>query len=150
MPSRFALPIAGIPVFSVGVRINSNDIERWLAGFRLDAFVHLHAAIVLAKIPAFVRDDLMNDPSFHICDYEPGAGVTMQVAMRPPSKNRASRSVVLKRTLRNRSKSFATWLIAHEFAHAHLRNEGRTPNEDPEHAADALAAEWGFPKPRFW
>jgi len=147
MPSRFALQIAENSVLPIGRRLNESDIERWLAGFRLDAFVHRHAAIVLAGIPAAVRDDLMGDPSFHLCDYEPGAGVTMQVAMRLPEKNRASRSVVLKRTLRNRSKSFATWLIAHEFAHAHLRHGGRTPGEDPEHAADALAAEWGFPKP---
>jgi hypothetical protein len=74
----------------------------------------------------------------------------MQVPMRLPVRNRASRSVVLKRTLRNRTESFVTWLIAHELAHAHLRHAGRFPGEDPEHAADALAAEWGFPKPRSW
>jgi hypothetical protein len=147
MPSLFALPIAGNTLLPIGVRTRESSIERWLSGFRLDAFVHRHAAIVLAGIPAAVRDDLMGDPGFHMCDYEPGFGVTMQVAMRLPVKNRASRSVVLKRTLRNRSRSFATWLIAHELAHAHLRHGGRTPGEDPEHAADALAAEWGFPKP---
>ena len=38
-------------------------------------------------------------------------------------------------------------LLAHELAHAYLRNEGRWPGDDPEAAADALAAEWGFPRP---
>ena len=37
-------------------------------------------------------------------------------------------------------------LIAHELAHAHLRNGGYGAITDPEHAADALAAEWGFGK----
>ena len=57
------------------------------------------------------------------------------------------RSVVLKRTLRHRPIAFVRWVIAHELAHAHLRNGGRHPGEDPEHAADSLAAAWGFPKP---
>jgi hypothetical protein len=130
--------------------IADSAIERWLAPFRLDPFVHRYVALVLAEIPDAVRDDLMGDPSFHLFDYEPGAGVTMNVPMRLPGKNRASRSVVLKRTLRHRSEPFVKWLIAHEFAHAHLRHGIRFPGEDPESAADALAVEWGFPKPRGW
>jgi hypothetical protein len=126
----------------------NSAIDDWLTGFRLDPFVHRHVAMVIALIPDEVRDDLMSDRAFHLCDYEPGPGVVMQVPMRLPQRNRASRSVVLKRTLRYRSESFVKWLIAHEFAHAHLRHGGRFPGEDPEHAADALAAEWGFPKPR--
>jgi len=54
---------------------------------------------------------------------------------------------VLKRTLRLRPQPFVRYVIAHELAHAHLRNRGRWEAEDPEHAADALAAEWGFPRP---
>jgi hypothetical protein len=125
-------------------------IDRWLRPFRLDPFVHRYVAIVLSCLPEPVREDLMGDASFHLCDYEPGAGVTMSVPMRLPEKNRASRSVVLKRTLRHRSEPFVKWLIAHEFAHAHLRHGIRFPGEDPESAADALAAEWGFPKPMHW
>lgn len=122
------------------------DIHRWLLAFNLDAFVHQHVALVLAALPAAVREDLMRDATFHLYDYEPGVDA-MLVPVRLPDKNRASRSVVLKRTLRHRPDAFVKWLIAHEFAHAHLRHGGRTPGEDPEHAADALAAEWGFPKP---
>jgi hypothetical protein len=126
---------------------NDSKIDRWLTNFRLDPFVHRYVAIVLTEIPELVRDDLMDDPGFHLVDYEPGTGVTMNVPMRVPMKNRASRSVVLKRTLRYRSEAFVKWLIAHEFAHAHLRHGIRFPGEDPESAADALASEWGFPKP---
>jgi hypothetical protein len=43
--------------------------------------------------------------------------------------------------------SFVRWVIAHELAHAHLRNCGRWEGDDPEHAADDLAARWGFPRP---
>ena len=123
------------------------DIESWLSCFDLDPFVHRHVAKVLRLLPVEVRLDLMDDPTFQLCDYEPTPGVAFQVPMRLPRRNRASRCVVLKRTLRHRSEAFTHWLIAHELAHANLRHGGRTPGEDPELAADALAAEWGFPKP---
>ena len=58
------------------------------------------------------------------------------------------RAVVLKRTLCSRHETFVRWVIAHELAHAHLRNAGRWPGDDPERAADALAQRWGFPKPK--
>ena len=67
-----------------------------------------------------------------------------------PWAARSSRSVVLKRTLRRGPTDFVRYVIAHELAHAHLRNGGRYPGEDPEAAADALAAEWGFPRPSKW
>lgn len=84
----------------------------------------------------------MLDPSFSICDYESGPGAVMSVSLSLPG-----RGVILKRSLRRRPLPFVRWLIAHELAHAYLRNEGRWPGDDPEHAADALAAQWGFPKP---
>jgi hypothetical protein len=110
---------------------------------------------VVAAIPAEIRQDLMGDERFRVCDYEPGVG-PMQVVMAEPGRGplSASRCIVLKRTLRQRSADFARYVIAHELAHAHLRHGGRWPGEDPENAADALAAEWGFEKPRgeprFW
>ena len=39
------------------------------------------------------------------------------------------------------------YVIAHEFAHAYLRNGGWGEILDREEAADALAAHWGFPRP---
>jgi len=121
-------------------------VDRWLLRFGLDAFLHAHVAGVVTLLPDHVRDDILSDQSFRICDYEPGRGMVV-VPMGMPGRNSASRSVVLKRTLRRRPVDFVKYIIAHELAHAHLRNSGRWPGDDPEHAADALAAEWGFPRP---
>lgn len=122
-------------------------IDQWLSRFGLDEFLHGHVAGVLGVLPESVRQDLLGDESFRICDYEPGPGVVAHVPVAMPGRCRAGRSVVLKRTLRRRPVAFVRYVIAHELAHAHLRNAGRWPGDDPEHAADALAAEWGFPRP---
>jgi hypothetical protein len=58
-----------------------------------------------------------------------------------------SRCVVLKPRLADCSEAFACYVIAHEFAHAFLRNGGWDAITDPEEAADALAASWGFERP---
>ena len=122
-------------------------IDTWLRVFDLDMFVREHVATVLLALPEPVRDDLMSDPTFVLYDYEPGPDVVMQVPVGVPGERGHSRSVVLKRTLRHRPRGFVCYIIAHELAHAYLRNEGRHADEDPEFAADALAAEWGFPRP---
>jgi hypothetical protein len=123
-----------------------DSIDLWLREFELDEHLRAHTAQIVASLPAAVREDLMGDPAFVMCDYEP-AGLSYQVPVRFPSPRGPSRAVVLKRTLRNRPQAFVKWVIAHELAHAHLRNAGRWPGDDPEHAADALAAGWGFPRP---
>ena len=122
-------------------------IERWLVGFALDPFLHGQVLHVLSALPAPVREEFVSDGAFVICDYEPGPNAVMRVPVGDPGADGGSRSVVLKRTLRHRPEPFVRWVIAHELAHAHLRNEGRWDGDDPEHAADALAAAWGFPKP---
>lgn len=122
-------------------------IDEWLERFGLDAILHRHAHGVISALPSAVLTDLVGDPSFALCDYEPGPKVVAHIPVAPPAAKRPSRSVVLKRTLRHRPAPFIRWVIAHELAHAHLRNAGRWPGDDPERAADALAAEWGFPKP---
>ncbi len=123
--------------------------QQWLSGFGLDSILHGHIARVLAALPVLVRDDFVGDPSFLLSDYEPVTGYAQPVVVRLTGRGRrgAGRSVVLKRTLRRRPEPFVRYIIAHELAHAYLRNEGRWPGEDPERAADALAAEWGFPRP---
>lgn len=131
----------------MGTASSLTMIEQWLCRFRLDAFLHMHACGVLSAMPGEVVLDLVGDPAFALCDYEPGPRVVAHIPVAPPGANRPSRSVVLKRTLRHRPVAFVRWVIAHELAHAHLRNSGRWPGEDPEHAADALAAEWGFTRP---
>ncbi len=128
-----------------------NEIDIWLRPFALDTSLHTHTANVLAALPEPVLADFMNDPAFLMCDYEPGPGRTYHVPMKlitGSGRLNAGRAVVLKRTLLRRPTDFVHWVIAHELAHAHLRNAGRWPGDDPEHAADALAGEWGFPKPQ--
>jgi len=122
-------------------------ISDWLDRCALDPAVRSRAAEVLCSLPQSVLDDLIADPSFTMCDFEPGPGRVFQVPMQLRAGSGPGRAVVLKRTLRSRPNDFARWVIAHELAHAHLRNRGRFPGEDPEHAADDLAAKWGFPRP---
>ena len=123
------------------------EIDQWLRPFNLEASLHAHAAEVVASLPPEVRDDFMFDPTFTLVDYEPRAGHPFHVPVKLSPRNGPGRSVVLKRTLRTRPEPFVRWVIAHELAHAHLRNGGRWAGDDPEHAADALAAGWGFPRP---
>ena len=127
-----------------------NEIDNWLRSFSLEASLHAHTAEVLQSLPAPVLADFMEDPAFSMCDYEPGMASGYCVPMKligTAGRLSAGRAVVLKRTLLRRPTEFVRWVIAHELAHAHLRNAGRWPGDDPEHAADALAGEWGFPRP---
>ena len=125
-----------------------DELTIWLSRFDLDEALRPFVAEVFGALPEGVRADIVCDPNFSLCDYEPGPrGTVFHVPMGSPSRDRPGRSVVLKRTLRHRPPPFVRWLIAHELAHAHLRHAGRWPGDDPEHAADALAAEWGFPRP---
>ena len=125
-----------------GQRTNQNLVEQWLAPFELDIFLRPHVVAVVLALPDSVRDDLIGDASLKLYDYEPGPMSVAHIPMSLPG-----RSVVLKRNLRRRPASFVRYVIAHELAHSHLRNRGRVPGEDPELAADSLAAAWGFPKP---
>ena len=121
-------------------------MESWVAAFGLEPFLCIHVASVIEALPEHVRHDFLGDPGFMLFDYEPSSAPA-HIPLSPPSGRRPSRCVVLKRTLRRRPENFIRWVIAHELAHAHLRNAGRHAGEDPEHAADSLAADWGFPKP---
>lgn len=104
--------------------------------------------VVLTSLPVEVRDDLIEDPRFRIAldDFVPGEGRTVWMACPGPG-NHGSRCVVLKPKLADCSKEFAHYIIAHELAHAYLHNGGWGKINDPEDAADALAASWGFARP---
>ena len=102
---------------------------------------------VVAALPPGVRADLAGDPGFFVCDVESTPGRAVSVPVAGPGVGRPGRCVVLKRSLARREAGFIRWVIAHELAHAYLGNRGRTEAEDPEAAADALAAAWGFPRP---
>ncbi len=121
-------------------------IDNWLQSFSLGEHLHMHVVAVLTEIPPHVVRDLLDDPSFSICEYSSTPGEA-RILMAAPVAGKASRSVALKSTLVERSTPFARYVIAHELAHAHLYNAGSHEHDDPEHAADALAAQWGFPRP---
>jgi hypothetical protein len=123
------------------------DVDDWLAGFALEPFLLAHVSAVCARLPAAVLSDFVGDPAFSLFDYEPSHLPAQIPVAAPAVGRRPSRCVVLKRTLRRRPEPFIRWVIAHELAHAHLRNGGRHAGEDPEVAADGLAADWGFPRP---
>ncbi len=126
----------------------TSEIHNWLEPFGLDEWIRAHVLEVMLVLPIDVRRDLMGDPAFVLHDYDPPLWPAVtHVPVGIPMAGRPSRSVSLKRTLRRRPVDFVRWVIAHELAHAHLRNRGRSEQEDPEVAADSLAQAWGFPRP---
>jgi hypothetical protein len=105
---------------------------------------------VLVTMPQEIVAGLLNDPCFQIAidNHVPGRGGTVWMACPGDVVWKGSRSVILKRRLADGVENFAHYVIAHELAHAHLWNGAWGEITDPEHAADALAASWGFPRPR--
>ncbi len=103
---------------------------------------------VLQALPEIVQRDFLDDPRFRVelDNYVPGQGWTLWMAV-PGPVGSGSRCVVLRPRLAESSEEFAHYVIAHEFAHAYLRNGGWGEITDVEEAADALAASWGFLRP---
>ncbi|MBL8829471.1 MAG: M48 family metallopeptidase [Planctomycetaceae bacterium] len=104
---------------------------------------------VLAALPHGVQRDFLDDPRFQITleNFVPGSGWKLWVGVPGPIGN-GSRCVVLRPKLAHCSEAFAHYVIAHELAHAFLRNGGWGSIVDREEAADTLAASWGFARPR--
>ena len=102
---------------------------------------------VFSKLPNEVQQDL-SDPRFTVSldNYAPGEGSVVFMAA-PGGTGDGSRSVVLKTRLSECDEAFAHYVIAHEFAHAYLRNGPWGEITNVEDAANALAASWGFPMP---
>ncbi len=105
--------------------------------------------MVLESLPQQVLHDFLEDPRFRITKLNPNSDSGMTLLALPAADGRGSRCVVLKQRLAECSESFGLYVIAHEFAHAHLHNGPWGDITDPEEAADALAASWGFPRPEF-
>ncbi len=103
---------------------------------------------VLRALPEVVQLDFIEDHSFRITleDFIPGRGWRLFMAC-PTTTGMVSRCVVLRRKLNEMPLAFADYVIAHELAHAYLRNGGWGEISDIELAADALAASWGFERP---
>lgn len=119
----------------------------------LKPFAHLQTlqrrvGRVLDALPEHVQRDFLDDPRFRVEleNYEPGKGWTLFMPT-PGPLGQGSRCVVLRPRLADCSEEFACYVIAHEFAHAFLRNGPWGDITDVEEAADALAASWGFTRP---
>lgn len=102
---------------------------------------------VMERLPHAILREFLDDPSFRIAldDLVPGKGRTVWMAC--PTSANGSRCVILKPLLADCPEDFAHYVIAHELAHAHLRNGAWEAIEDAELAADALATHWGFIRP---
>src|SRR6056297_1734011 len=103
---------------------------------------------VLASLPVEILQDFCGDPRFEIIklNFRPCGGSTLYLAL-PAADGSGSRCVALKPRLASCEEPFGLYVIAHELAHAYLRNGGWGEISDHEDAADALAAHWGFPRP---
>lgn len=137
-------PAPGLPALDT-----DGEIEAFLGRCPLSESLRGHVRAVLIAMPENVRAGLVGDDAFVLTDYDNsvGRGATFLV---PSPGRKPVRAVVLKRRMWRSEPVFIRWVIAHELAHAHLGNRGRFEGDDPETAADALAAEWGFPRPPRW
>jgi hypothetical protein len=120
-----------------------------LVQFAPYAQLHSRLAWVLRALPEPVQRDFMEDETFCITleDYTPETGWKLFMAC-PTSTGMVTRCVVLRCKLNEMPVGFTDYVIAHEFAHAFLRNGGWGEITDIEMAADALAASWGFARPQ--
>ncbi len=121
----------------------SREVEEFVSTFITDETVKARVIHVFSALPEDIQQHFLRDPGFSIGMPDWGT----RALIGPPQGSQGSRLVLLKSSLRHRSRAFALYVIAHELAHAFLRNRGRSPEEDPEIAADSIAAEWGFPRP---
>ncbi|MCR9201018.1 MAG: hypothetical protein NXI04_20455 [Planctomycetaceae bacterium] len=124
------------------------SFEIYLAPFDQHPQLQQRVRSVLTSLPEHVQQDFVTDERFGVAldNYEPGKGWTLFMPT-PGPPGHGSRRVVLKPRLNDLPEDFSLYVIAHEFAHAFLRNGGWGEITDPEDAADALAATWGYPRP---
>ncbi|MFG0286946.1 MAG: hypothetical protein ACF8CQ_02170 [Rhodopirellula sp. JB044] len=132
------------------MKSNSFDrFEPYLIPFADHPVLQQRVLHVLERLPADVQEDFLEDPRFRVTVDNYQAGVGWSLLMPAPGVNgEGSRCVVLRLKLNDASEHFAWYVIAHEFAHAYLRNGGWGEITDIEEAADALADSWGFSRPR--
>lgn len=124
-------------------------LDRYLAESIRHPVLRRRARRVLAALPERVRTDLLGDANFSLIELGAGPADSPIELHGPVGLNRPGRTVVLRSgRLVRASADAACYIIAHELAHAWLCNGGRWAGEDPEAAADALAEQWGFAKPR--
>ena len=127
---------------------NMMKFEAYIEPFAEYPALALRVRHVLETIPQKVQDDFLQDTRFHVQldNFQEGKGWSLVMDLPSPDGG-GSRCVVLKPKLADSTEAFALYVIAHEFAHAFLHNGGWGEITDPEEAADALAASWGFARP---
>lgn len=130
----------------------STDLRftHYLQAFEAHPLLQKHVAAVLCSLTAEVQADFLSDATFRLAleEVKQGRGGGSSTFMPlPDSGTSVSRLVVLRAKLDRAPEDFARYVIAHELAHAYLRNGGWGEITDREEAADALAASWGYPKP---
>lgn len=132
-------------------RVRRLMFARYLEAFAALTPLQERVDSVLRALPEHVQQDFLEDPRFRVTleNYVPGQGWSFLMET-PGPIGQSSRCVVLKPRLASCSEEFAFYVIAHEFAHAFLRNGGWGEITDIEEAADALAASWGFRRPARW
>lgn len=123
-------------------------VDGLLLALRDDQPLYDRVRDVLVQLPDNVIDDFSSDPRFSITKLQQNAAGKQTLWMALPSHDgQGSRCVVLKARLASCDLSFSRYIIAHELAHAFLRNGLWADHTDIETSADALADHWGFPKP---
>ena len=122
-------------------------VHDFIATAILDETLKERVLHVFSALPGEVRAEFLQDPGFAMATYDTARSEGTRLLIPCPAAGRGSRLVILEISLRARSRAFAHYVIAHELAHALLWNRGRHLSEDPEAAADSVAAEWGFPRP---
>lgn len=120
----------------------------YLAPFSEHPVLQARVLHVLQSLPRDVQHDFLDDLRFRITldNYHPDHGWSFLMPA-PGVSGNGSRCIVLRLKLADASEPFAWYVIAHELAHAYLRNGGWGEITDIEEAADAMAAAWGFQRP---
>ncbi|TWU59877.1 hypothetical protein Poly51_01500 [Rubripirellula tenax] len=130
------------------MKVPAELLDRMLQDFAPEDPLRHRVRLVLAALPVDVQRDFSDDPRFCITKLHLHRGVGSKLYMALPSPDgNASRCVALKPRLSDCDETFGLYVIAHELAHAFLRNGPWGAIHDREEAADALAADWGFPRP---
>ena len=125
----------------------AHDFSKLLESFHNLEQLRGRVLIVLVALPKHVQQDFLLDSRFHMSLENRTGRATSTWMPAPGPIGSESRCVVLRPRLADCAEDFALYVIAHELAHAFLRNGGWGDITDREEAADALAASWGFHKP---
>ncbi|MEO9596058.1 hypothetical protein, partial [Rhodopirellula bahusiensis] len=138
-------PFASSPFI---IQLFAMSFTKYTAPFAEYPVLQQRVLTVLKQLPEDVQADFLSDERFRveIDNYVPGVGWSFLMPA-PGIDGNGSRCVILRSKLADASEAFAHYVIAHEFAHAFLRNGGWGEITDVEQAADALAASWGFERP---